>query len=281
MVGAVVGGFLLEPLLKFFKGRRRALLWEGLVTVTASGCMCILYRDIIMVCKFIYGMGAASNLSLGVLYMNEMLPAGMMQLNGFSISLGIMLGVFLMELMGTYYVNSIDFTFLYVSLWPPFIMGTSLLLWMYAYENEPLDYCMENQHLDECREQAGNNVNTLYNIAVKDEGKDRKVVDAVKESRLPPPKFYVSNAEKKHPIMERKKESDKNKLSMDDEEHIIVISPALIEVLHEARFRGATYAALLLACAYGASGYMPAMFYIIQHYRNDGDATCMWIASGI
>ena len=78
MIGAVVGGFLMEPLLKFFRGRRRALLWEGLVTVTASGCMCILYRDVIMLCKFIYGMGAASNLSLGVLYMNEMLPAGMM-----------------------------------------------------------------------------------------------------------------------------------------------------------------------------------------------------------
>ena len=232
-------------------------------------------------------MGAASNLSLGVLYMNEMLPAGQLQVNGFSISLGIMLGVFLMELMGTYYINSIDFTFLYVSLWPPFIMGTSFLLWMYAYENEPLDYCVENLHLNECREQAGNNINTLYNIKVKDEGKDRTVIDAIKESRRPT-KTYVSQSETDHPIALRKKEADKKKLSMDDEDHIIVTSPALIEVLHAPRFRGATYAALLLGCAYGASGYMPAMFYIIQHYRasqddtgKNGDATCMWIASGV
>lgn len=38
MIGAVIGGFIMEPLLKFFRGRRRALLWEGLVTVTAAGC---------------------------------------------------------------------------------------------------------------------------------------------------------------------------------------------------------------------------------------------------
>mmetsp|Transcript_31272 Transcript_31272/g.38671 ORF Transcript_31272/g.38671 Transcript_31272/m.38671 type:complete len:140 (+) Transcript_31272:420-839(+) len=129
-----------------------------------------------------------------------MLPAGKMAIQGFVINLGILSGMFLIEMMGTFYRNSIDFSFLFVSIFPPFFAGTTFLIWFYAYENEPIDFCVENMnHSPRFKEQGGNNINTIYTIETKDEGKDRKQVEAIIESRRIPREMH-SKHEQENPI---------------------------------------------------------------------------------
>ena len=258
VVGMVLGAMIFDMLMKVTLGRRKALLWAGAFGVTAAGCMCILNKWVIMSMKFLYGAGAAYNLAGTVLYMNEMLPPGSMRYFGWVINLGIVLGMWLIQWMGTKYYNSIYFTFLYVSMWPPFMYGLTFLFWMYAYENEPLDYTVDNSHTDRFREQTGNNINTLYAIEKTDAGPDRKVVDAIRDERRIPIEIRGKNEKADMSIKKRWKKAKDEQLAMDDEPQEIVNYPTLIETFADERYRPASLISCLLAVCYALSGYCAA-----------------------
>ena len=175
LAGAILGSLLLDPMLRVTKGRRITILWAALIALFATGMMCILNKWVIMVLKFFYGVSIALILSTSTLYMAEMLPEGMMAFLGCVVNLGVTFGLSLIQLMGIYYTGSLDFTFLYISIFPPFFACLTLFTWFYAYEDEPIDFCVENKHVKHLEEEAKNNINKFYDL--KDGQKERVITN--------------------------------------------------------------------------------------------------------
>lgn len=162
IIGLIIGSFSAGHVVK--AGRRRSIIAMSMIAAIGIVLTLVLKLWAILLGKFIYGTTSGIIIVASSLYLQETIPAAKSATFDFSTNFGVILGIFINLLVGLGLPQTDEGMMEDQYYWrlilglPLVFIVLQLILWLFAFKHESLNYCFSIKDFDSCRYQ----VNKIY-----------------------------------------------------------------------------------------------------------------------